>query len=522
VLSDSPWAIVRGALLPPRPDAADSLLVAGSRIERIGRAEDVLAALPPEAKVLDAAGRAVSAGFHDAHFHFLQMGIKASHPSLSRCRSRDELYEAVAEGLARHPGPTLLVFEEWDETNWTDSALPTREELDRVAGGRAVVLRRIDDHTAVANTAGLARLRAAWKGSGIDEGTGFCREDVVLLLEELFPPDEENLDEAFAAAARLCFSLGITTTCDFLRPGACDAYAERFDSVHPTPAVDVFVWEQCLRDRPRLDALPRSPRLRLRGIKAWADGSVGAREAALFEDYADRPGSRGTLCYTDQELARIVRSGHDAGLTVALHAIGDRAIAQVLDVFAALPRDEIDARRHRIEHLELPREADVDRLARLGVRPCVQPNFVGLWAGPGGLYERALGAVRLRRMNPFGTLLRRGTGVFFGSDGMPASPLFGIRSAMHHPVPEERLTFAEAHRLYTEQAALAVSGDGASARLEPGAPADVVVLPAAPEELAAGADLEVAVTVAGGRVVHGAAALEALPQRGAQARGAAP
>lgn len=512
-MSGSAWAIVHGALLPPRPDAADSLLIDGENVVRVGRAEDVLASLPPGGRIFDAGGRAVSPGFHDAHFHFLQMGIKASHPTLARCRSREEALDAVEEGLRRHPGRRLLVFEEWDETNWTEPTLPTREELDRVAPGQAVVLRRIDDHTAVANTTGLERLRAVWQGDGIDERSGLCREDVVLLLEELFPPDEDELAAAFAAAASLCFSLGITTTCDFLRPGACDAYADRFDAVHPTPRIDAFVWEQCLGDAARLDALPLSSRLRLRGVKAWADGSVGAREAALFEDYTDRPGARGTLCYTDAELERIVRAGHDAGLAVAVHAIGDQAISQVLDAFAKLPREEIAARRHRIEHFELPRDADIDRLVELGVRPCVQPNFVGLWAGPGGLYERALGVDRLRRMNPLGTLLRRGTGVFFGSDGMPASPLFGIRSAMKHPAPGERLTFAEAHRLYTEEAALAVTGDGAGARLEPGARADIVVLPAPPDVLIESAESEVALTVAGGRVVHRGAALEALSRR---------
>ncbi|MGQ0722308.1 MAG: amidohydrolase [Candidatus Eiseniibacteriota bacterium] len=511
-MSGSAWAIVRGALLPSRPDGADSLLVDGETIARIGQAEDILALLPPGGRVFDAAGRAVSAGFHDAHFHFLQMGIKASHPTLVRCRSRAELFDAVDQGLTLHPGRRLLVFEEWDETNWSDSTLPTRAELDRVAPDRAVVLRRIDDHTAVANTRGLERLRAVWQGTGIDEESGLCREGVVQQLEELFPPDEDELGEAFAAAARLCFSLGITTACDFLRPGACDAYAERFDAVHPTPRIDAFIWAKCLAD-PRLAALPLSSRLRLRGIKAWADGSVGAREAALFEDYADRQGARGTLLYTDAELEAIVRAGHGAGLTVAVHAIGDRAIAQVLDAFAKLPRAEIAAQRHRIEHLELPRDKDIARLVELGVRPCVQPNFVGLWAGPGGLYERALGAERLRRMNPFGTLLRRGTGVFFGSDGMPPSPLFGIRSAMKHPVPDERLTFAEAHRLYTVEAARAVAGDSAGATLEPGAHADIVVLPASPGALPGSDEDEMALTVAGGRVVHRGAVLEALPRR---------
>jgi predicted amidohydrolase YtcJ len=106
-------------------------------------------------------------------------------------------------------------------------------------------------------------------------------------------------------------------------------------------------------------------------------------------------------------------------------------------------------------------------------------------------------------MNPLRTLLRRGTGVFFGSDGMPASPRFGIRCAMGHPVASERLTLEEAHRLYTEEAARAVAGDPAGARLAAGSPADVVVLPTAPEAVGD----EVVLTVLGGRIVHRAFSL---------------
>jgi hypothetical protein len=151
-------------------------------------------------------------------------------------------------------------------------------------------------------------------------------------------------------------------------------------------------------------------------------------------------------------------------------------------------------------------------MAELGVRPCVQPNFVGEWGHPGGLYERALGVERTRAMNPFRTLLRAGTGVFFGSDGMPPSPLYGIRSALKHPVESERLTLAEAHHLYTAEAAAAV-GDEDPPALRPGARADVVVLPTPPEGVAGDNRDEVLLTVLGGRVVHESGALEGAPAR---------
>jgi predicted amidohydrolase YtcJ len=418
----------------------------------------------------------------------------------------------VADAVRLDGGDGLLVLEDWDETAWTDARIPRREELDRISPDRPVVLRRVDDHTAVANRAGVRALRAAWGGPGIDEESGICREDPVLLLEELVPPAPDELRAAFAAAARRCFALGITTATDFLRPLSCTVYAERFRECDPVPRIDAYVWRDCLRRPELLEALPVGGALRMRGIKAWADGSIGAREAAIFEDYADRPGSRGTLTYTDEELRAIVREGHEAGLAVAVHAIGDRAIAQVVGAFAALPPGEIRARRHRIEHLEMPRPRDVERIAGLGVRPCVQPNFVGEWGRPGGLYERALGRERARAMNPFRTLLRAGTGVFFGSDGMPPSPLYGLRCAMDHPVEEERLTLEEAHRLYTAEPAVAV-GDEDPAALRPGARADLVVLPTAPDGIARHDADEVCLTVLAGRVVHDSRALEGAAAR---------
>jgi hypothetical protein len=511
-MNPPPLALVRGTLLPAGPGGADSVLVTDGRVARVARAEDILRDAPAGTRILELGGRTLSPGFHDAHFHFLQTGIKASRPSLRPCRSRAEAMERVAEAAREDRGDGLLVLEAWDETAWSDGGIPTRRELDRIVPDRPVVLRRIDDHTAVANDAGVRLLREAWSGPGIDTESGICREDPVLLLEELVPPPPDELRDAFQVVARWCFALGITTTCDFLRPFSCAVYAERFGECSPVPRINGYLWWDCLRDRTLVDRLPRDGALRVRGLKAWADGSIGAREAALFEDYADRPGARGTLTYSDGELLSIVRQGHDAGMAVAVHAIGDRAISQVVDAFATLPPDEIRERRHRIEHLELPRPEDVRRIAALGIRPCVQPNFVGEWGHPGGLYETALGPDRTRAMNPFRTLLRAGTGVFFGSDGMPPSPLYGIRSALGHPVPDERLTLEEAHRLSTDEPALAI-GDEDPPALRPGARADLVVLPTAPEGIAHDTRDEVLLTLLAGRVVHDAGALEEAAAR---------
>ncbi|NNE43047.1 MAG: amidohydrolase family protein, partial [Gemmatimonadetes bacterium] len=445
-MSEAVLALVRGALPAPAPPGADSLLIRGERVLAVATEAAVRAEAGPGARVVDLGGRQVGPGFHDAHFHFLQSGIFAARPDLRPCRDRDEVLAAVEGAHRDRPGAELLLLENYDETGWPEPRAPTRRELDRIDPNRPLVLRRVDGHTAVANSAGAARL-AAYAPEDVDPETGRCRERAVLELDERFPPARDEIRDAFAAAAARCFAVGITTTCDFLRRGACAQYADAFPGGPDVPDLDLYLWPECGAED--IARLPLSGALRHRGIKLFADGSVGARAAAMFAGYADRPEERGILFYEDHALHREIRRGHDAGFQVAVHAIGDRAIAQVVAAFAALPREEIRDRGHRIEHFELPREEEIRAVAAIGVRPCVQPNFVGNWSGPGGLYETALGSDRLRAMNPFRRLLDLETGVFFGSDGMPASPRYGIRSAMRHPVREQRLTEAEATRLYT-------------------------------------------------------------------------
>jgi predicted amidohydrolase YtcJ len=200
-----------------------------------------------------------------------------------------------------------------------------------------------------------------------------------------------------------------------------------------------------------------------------------------------------------------VRTAHDAGWSVAVHAIGDRAIDAVLDAFAALPAGSTQDRGHRMEHVEMARPSDRERMRSLGIRPCVQPNFLQ-WAGPGGLYQRALGPERLARMNPFRSFLDEECHPFFGSDGMPTSPVLGLRLAVNHPVESQRLSGDEALRLYTEAAADGVPGHPVSGRIEPGEVADLAVFSTDPETMPDPglADL----TVLDGRIVHRSEALE--------------
>jgi predicted amidohydrolase YtcJ len=181
----------------------------------------------------------------------------------------------------------------------------------------------------------------------------------------------------------------------------------------------------------------------------------------------------------DQERnRRVVAEAHDLKGQIAIHAIGDRAITEAVsrieEILTASPRPD---HRYRIEHFEYPTDDDLNRARKLGIIASMQPNFVGEWAWPGGMYDRRVGEKRLRRSNPYRLLLDLGFHVPFGSDGMPFHPIYGIWSAVNHPIRESRITVEEAVRCFTLEGAYATNEENIKGSIEPGKLADITILP---------------------------------------------
>ncbi|HYS70999.1 MAG TPA: amidohydrolase family protein, partial [Thermoplasmata archaeon] len=238
-------------------------------------------------------------------------------------------------------------------------------------------------------------------------------------------------------------------------------------------------------------------------IKVFADGSFGARTAALFDPYDDEPRGTGRLVHSPKELAAVLARAHGAGFQLAVHAIGDRAIDVVVEAYARVldgePRED---HRHRIEHVELPSPEALDRMKELGLVASMQPNFVARWSGAGGLYERRLGRDRLERNNPFREVLARRIPLVFGSDGMPYGPLYGTIGAVGAPFGAQRIPALEALRCYTASGAFASFEEGTKGALAAGRLADFVVLSGDPRRGQALRGLAVEATVVAGRRVY--------------------
>jgi predicted amidohydrolase YtcJ len=427
------------------------LLVDDRHVERVGSGD------PPGAdRVVDLPGATILPGFIDSHVHLTGTTLAAIGIPIERARSARELLGLVAEELTHQPARVLA--HGFDESKWEPRTLPTLAELDELPEV-PVILVRTDGHMALANSAALRQsgvlAEEGVERDGAGQPTGVVRRRANLHVQRWFHDSlsEHELRELHLQAAALAASRGITCVHEMAIPESRGRRDVEVLLQHRQQLpVDVVAYVAD-RDIPWVMDLG----LETIGGDLWLDGSVGARTAALSDPYAD-VGEQGVLYVGDDELAQFFHNVHLAGLQAAVHAIGDRAIEQALRVWERVyrtldsrQRRHFRARRHRIEHFEMPGPDQVERAAMLGLGISVQPAFDAEWGHPGALYEQRLGRRRAGPMNPFGTLLARGLEVGCGSDApiTTLDPMFGIWALETHHDPAQRVTREEAIRLFT-------------------------------------------------------------------------
>jgi predicted amidohydrolase YtcJ len=482
------------------------VLVDGRHVQRVGSGE------PPAAdRVVELPGATILPGFVDTHVHLTSTGLALANDDVASCGSTEELL-AIARGRAAD-GEGVVWLQGFDETAWPDPRLPTLRELDEVTA-RPLAIFRTDGHVALANRsaidrAGLAGARGLERGPG-GEPTGRVTEQAeqALHLWASGALDHRAIEELQLAAAAVAAARGVTTVHEMSMPhwnGGRDLDVflghRRLLPVDATPIVattDV--------SRPVADGLACV------GGDLPIDGSIGARTAALHAPYAGSE-DRGSLAFDDDELVSFFHDGHAAGLQVGIHAIGDRAIEQALTawerVYQALDsreRRHFRARRHRIEHFEMPTGQHVERAAMLGLAVSIQPAFDHRWGFPDGLYERAVGTERAAAMNPFRTMLERGVELGVGSDApvTPLDPWLAIASMEQHHDRRQRLSRAEAIALHTTGGARLAHQEEKKGALEPGMHADLVAYEVDPFDLPTVEGLRPILTVSLGRDVFAA------------------
>jgi len=356
---------------------------AAGRIVAVGTREAVLAKAAAGARTHDARGATVVPGLIDAHAHLMGLGLALMSADLVGARSRAEVIARLLEFEKRLPPGAWLLGRGWDQNDWLDKSFPTAAELDQHFPTRAVWLERIDGHAGWANSAALRRvsrdLSGDWQPDGgriLREGTKptgvFVDTAMDLVNGVVPPPDEAFRAEALTRALASAASVGLTGVHDMGTSAAdLDLFGKFADEGRLTLRVVAYADgdSTALEDRCRTGPyLHPSGRVRMAGVKFYADGALGSRGAALLEPYRDDPGNSGILVTPPDKLLAGMQKAHRCGLQVATHAIGDRGNRLVLDEYAkVLGKDETGDHRWRIEHAQVVSLADIPRFAKLGV-----------------------------------------------------------------------------------------------------------------------------------------------------------
>jgi len=476
-----------GRELLPTQEPVDILIRAGI-IADIAPAGNLRLAV----EEIDGDGMWVVPGLWDHHVHTVQWALDAQRVQLGGATGPSEAARMVADAAELPDGRVIGAgFRDalWDQR-------PTRAMLDAMTGERPVYLINADVHSVWLNSAALRR-----EGyDGLDDDGMLREEDAFEISRRLNARDDATVDAAIRTAAEQAASRGITGLVDFEMSWNAGAWRRRVAAGFDMHRVEFAFYpaglqraiDEGLRSGDELDGAQGL--VRVGPLKLITDGSLGTRTAACSQPYPADAADFGAFTIPPDEVHELLMRATGAGLDVAVHAIGDRAVASALDAFTRTQA------RGTIEHAQLVRHADLARFARLGVAASVQPAHAlddrdmvdDLWR-----HQQAIGY-------PLATLLAAGIPVRFGSDApvAPLDPWASIAAAVHR-TDDDRAPWHPEERVSIDQALRASSRHG-DAAIELGAVADLVLCGVDPRT--AGREqlrrMPVAATIVGGRVTH--------------------
>ena len=514
-----------------RPQA-EAMAILRDRIVAVGSAADVDLWHGPQTKVIDAQGKLLLPGFNDAHVHFVDGGDHLSQVQLKDAASPEEFARRIGEKAKTTPKGEWITGGDWDEQKWSPANLPTKELVDPVTPEMPVWVNRYDGHESLANSvtlklAGITAKTADPPGGQIvrdpqGNPTGVLRDAAQDLVNKVMPPiSHAHRMRAIRQAMEHAASVGVTSVQD-MNPSYEDvkAYAELEERGLLTLRIYVAPLEPDWRDQAKIGIRHGfgTTFLRMGAVKGYADGSLGSETAYFFDPYTDDPKSHGLLSeemHPPAAMQQRLKSADAAGLQLCIHAIGDRAISTILDMFEQIEKSNGKRdRRWRIEHSQHMAAKDFARYARLGVIASVQPYHAiddGRWA------EKRIGPDRIKRTYAFRTFLDNGVRLAFGTDWSvaPLSPMWSLYAAVTRAtldgknpggwVPEQKLTVAESVEAYTMGSAFAEFQEKEKGSITPGKLADFVVLSddifhIPPSSIKA---VKIEATYLGGKLVYG-------------------
>jgi len=511
-----------------RPWAEAVAVKADGTIAAVGTSADIRKLAGPATRILDAGGRLVIPGLYDAHTHFSSGGRSLTELSFRGVDSIAKVQEMVAAKIQELPDGAPVFGGQYDHSLFPGGNWPTREDLDKVSPSNPVVIERVDGHSVWVNSLALKQSGITrdtkppfggeiLKDAGTGEPTGILTESAeVLVRGKIRRPassPEEDILRGLAHAAKL----GLTSVATDSTLKEIEIYRKLQREGRLT--LRVYAWlpfeemSACLQKGVRTGQ--GDEWLKVGFLKMFADGTLGSGTAAMLEPFTDEPGKSGLPQHPYPVFAQMVDRAWASGFQIGVHAIGDKAVRWVLDaVEAAQKKHGRRDLRPRVEHAQVVSPEDGPRFAELGVIASMQPTHC---TTDMRFCERRIGPERSRNSYAWRTLLKNGARLAFGSDWdvEPLDPMRGLYSAVTRTsiefgtpeagwFPEQRLTMAEAVKLFTAGAAFASFEEHLKGRLAPGLLADMVVLSKdiftvpARDVLTA----EALWTIVGGRVVH--------------------
>lgn len=545
--------IIRNARIMTMDDmfpSADSMAISGHAITAVGSTDDVANLAGPATRIIDAGGASVLPGFIESHLHIFSGAASLSRLDLTGVEGKDALRNAVMNWSARQPNG--IIFANQAHYTILGSGPITRQMLDEACPDRPFAMMAPDSHTAWANTsaltaAGLLNGRRINSGSEIvmaEDGTasGELRETdafapVIALTETQGRealgyttardpvPAPTNAQRAADIATLqqgigYCASLGITS----MHNMDGNLYqCELLQQIHQADGLNCRIEvpfhyknDKQLSDLEEAEHMRRtwsSDHLWCNRVKLFMDGVLDSGTAFVLDGYPDAPSSTGDPLFSAEEFNEIAAQCDKRGFQIAVHAIGDAAVRRTLDGYqAARQANGKRDSRHRIEHVEIIDEADIERFAELGVIASMQPlHALGTGSYPMEPTRSKIGDAKLARAFAWNTLRDAGANLCFASDWpvSPVDPLLSIKAAMtrqklHPSHPDQRQSLHQAVHGYTAGGAYAEFSEGRKGTLKSGSLADIVILDGNIETTDPGAidTMKVTTTICDGHITY--------------------
>ncbi|MFT5710400.1 MAG: putative amidohydrolase YtcJ [Halioglobus sp.] len=458
-------------------------------------------AVSKAAERIDGKGATLLPGLIDAHGHIPDLGLALSVIDLVGSKSEAAAVQRTRDFLLKSPNEKWIYGRGWNQVLWPGKAFPNHKSLDAVSAITPIVLERIDGHAVWVNNAalqlaGISNETPDPEGGQIirdDDGlaTGVLVDNAADLIFAVQPPvSDQQVISYELNAMRNLVSVGLTSVHD---AGATAQEMRGYQSLQSTHSMPVRVYAMLWMLDPDNDFyLNQGPiidpehMLDIRSVKLQIDGALGSRGAALFSDYRDSPGHKGLLLLNDEQMERHIGRAMKAGYQVNTHAIGDLANTKVLNFYERLiAKFKSAGLRHRIEHSQILRVADIPRFKANGIIASIEPTHA---TSDKNMAGDRLGEDRLAGAYVWKSLRDSGAAMAGGSDFPiePPNPFYGLHAAVtrqsrdNQPLggwmAEQKLSRDVSLSLFTEDAAYAAHQENVVGRLLPGYYADFILV----------------------------------------------